>query len=109
MNDIELAELFVAYAKVSAAESELRAKIEQAILNLGESKTIAGVKATYYNPTYGALDYEGCAKKYKAPEEVIARHSTTKVITKWQAVCDEMNYIVPMGELKPARVVVKVE
>lgn len=108
MNEIQLAQLFVDYAEALKVEQELRLNIEEAVLELGESRVIAGVRATYYNPSFGTPDYEAIARNNGASPELIAACSETKVVTKWQKVCDLLNAQIPRdGELKPARVVVK--
>ena len=107
MNATELAQLFVNYAEAQKQLDAMRVQIEAAVLDLGESQKIAGVKATYYNPTI-ETDYEAAARAHGAPQSLIKMHSTTKVTTAWKAVAEEAGADLSAYQTtKPARVVVK--
>jgi len=85
VNEIELTQLFIDYAETQKRAAELRAQIEAAVLERGESANIAGVKATYYKPGFETPDYKTAAKD--APAELVAQFSTTTTTTKWAEVC----------------------
>lgn len=51
MDDIELAKLFVEYKETSSRLTQLRVRIEDAVMKKKESVKIAGVTATFYKPS----------------------------------------------------------
>ena len=102
MNEIELTQLFVDYAETQKRAAELRAQIEAAVLERGESATIAGVKATFYKPGTETPDYKAAA--VNAPAEIVAQFSTTTTSTKWAEVCKAAGIVAAPGAVKPARV-----
>jgi hypothetical protein len=108
MNVIELTKLFVDYAEATKKADELKAQIETAVLEIGESQKIAGVSATYYKPGFEMPDYATAAKNANPAPEIVAKYSTTTTTTKWAEVCKELGIEAQPGAEKPARVTVRV-
>ena len=107
MNAKDLAGLFVEYAEVKEKAEELKAKIEKAVLENGVSVTIAGVKATYYQPSYGTPDYRSAAIAAMPHDFDLSPFTKVTESTSWKDVCEALQVEAPAGEEKPARVVVK--
>jgi hypothetical protein len=111
MDVIQLTQLFVKYAETQTLLNELKAQIETEILARKDSVKIAGVKATYYQPSSGTPKYEEAAIEFigKHPEykAILKEYQTTIVSTKWKEFCGFYNIEAQPGEEKPARVVVK--
>jgi hypothetical protein len=107
MDEIELTQLFVKYAEAKRAMEEWRAKIEAAVLEIGETRKIAGVTATYYKPSHETPDYEGAAKSAMPDDFDISPFSTTTTSVSWKSVCDALFIIPAEGKEKPARVAIK--
>lgn len=108
MNEMELAQLFVDYRAAMDKAAELEKRIQEAVLARQDSQKIAGVKATYYQPSVD-YDYEMAAKAALVPESTIQAFTTMKPVVSWKSVCEAAE--VPLdgyGVEKPARVVVKV-
>lgn len=107
MDAIQLTQLFVEYAETQKKLEELRQQIETEVLALGESQKIAGVKATYYQPSV-ETDYEGACRAAGVSDESITAHSTMKQVTRWAELATAINANVRAFQTeKPARVVVK--
>ena len=109
MDEVKLTQLFVERSQTAAHMKEIDKQIEAAILELGESRKIAGVTATYYQPS-STTDYEGIAKWANAPKELIDRHSKETVTVSWKSVVDDLvigDYPAEFSKDKPARVVIK--
>lgn len=104
MDEIELTQLFVQYAECQRRAAELRTLIEAEVLNRGESKTIAGVKAMYYKAGFETPDYKSAGAN--APEDIIAKYTTVTTSTKWAEVCKAAGIEATPGKEKPARVIV---
>ena len=109
MNAVELTELFVQYKKTADLLAELEEKIKSEVMLLGESQKIAGVKATYYQPSV-RYDYQAACKNMPegALDDVINEHSTVSISTRWAEVAKAAD--VPLADYAedvPARVVVK--
>jgi hypothetical protein len=107
VDQVELAKLFVEYKETQDRLEALRGTIESAVLELGESVKIAGVKATYYQESMD-VDYERASLDHNASEDLISSCSTYKETTSWkkvaEIVCPDLSVYT---EKKPARVVVK--
>jgi hypothetical protein len=107
MNAIELTQLFVKFAETKAALEALQAQIEAEVLTIGESRKIAGVKATYCQPS-DEVDYQAAAKAAGATPDVISKYQTVTVATSWKGVATEVGAdLAQFTSTKPARVVVK--
>lgn len=114
LSEKKLAALFIQYAEAKEKTNALEAKIKEAVLEVGESRKIAGIAATYYNES-NDVDYEGVAKEVEAPKELVDAHSTVKVTVSWKSVVDELredgavapSILEAHTTIKPARVVVK--
>jgi hypothetical protein len=107
MDEIELTHLFVKYAEAKKAMEEMRAKIEAAVLEIGETRKIAGVTATYYKPSHETPDYEGAAKSAMPVDFDITPFSTFTTSVSWKSVCDALFIVPAQGAEKPASVKVK--
>ena len=108
MNEMELAQLFVAYRAAMDEAAKLEKQIQEAVLERADSQKIAGVKATYYQPSVD-YDYEAAAKCANVLESTVQAFTTMKPVVSWKGVCEAAE--VPLdgfGTVKPARVVVKV-
>jgi hypothetical protein len=77
------------------------------VLEIGETRKIAGVTATYYKPSHETPDYEGAAKSAMPADFDLSPFQTTSVSTSWKSVCDSLFVIPAEGAEKPARVTVK--
>lgn len=107
MNEIELTKLFLEYKETADKLATLEARIQQAIIERKDSVKIAGVKATYYQPSV-EYDYEAAARSAGADPVVIASWSTTTTRVSWKSVAETIE--APLDEFaieKPARVVIK--
>jgi hypothetical protein len=107
MNEIELTQLFVDYANAKKRLEELSAQIASAVLEIGETRKVAGVSATYYKPSHETPDYEAAAKTGLYDGFDTSPFQTTTVSTSWKSVCEALGIKPPDGAEKPARVVVK--
>lgn len=107
MNEVELTKLFVAYSEATKTANELKAKIEAAVLERGETTKIAGVTASYYKPSFETPDYESAAKSSMPEGFDVTPFSTITTSTRWKEICESLGVSVPAGAEKPARVVVK--
>ena len=107
MNEIELTKLFVAYSEANKTASELKAKIEAAVLERGETTKIAGVTASYYKPSQETPDYESAAKSSMPEDFDVTPFSTLTTSTRWKEICEALSVVAPAGKDKPARVMVK--
>jgi len=110
VDEIELSKLFVRRAELAKESSALDAKIQEMVVELGESRKMAGVTATYYKPSTEMPDYAGIAKSagLDSDNDIVQMYTTTSYSTKWKDVCEAANLPIPTGTEKPARVVVKV-
>ena len=107
MNEIELTQLFVEYAECNKKSAELKAKIEAAVLERGETTKIAGVTASFYKPSQETPDYENAAKSSMPEGYDVSPFSTVTTSTRWKEICEALGVVAPAGKEKPARVVVK--
>lgn len=107
MNEIELTQLFVEYAECNKKFAELKAKIEAAVLERGETTKIAGVTASYYKLSQETPDYESAAKSSMPEDFDVTPFSTITTSTRWKEICEALGVVAPAGKEKPARVVVK--
>jgi len=108
MDEIHLARLFIQYAEKRNELEFLQHEIESAVLEIGETQSIAGVTAKYFKPSTETPDYKSTAINAKPTQEVIDGFSTkTETVTvKWKEVCAHLGLDVPPGAEKPARVVI---
>ncbi len=107
MNAVELAKLFTDYAETKAKLTKLEEQIQAQVLEIGKSQAIAGVKATYYNPTV-KYDYFLAAMDKRPTPEQIGQFSTTTTTTKWKELAESIGADLKKFEkAEPARVVVK--
>ena len=107
IDEIELTQYFIEYAKTNQRLAELRKLIEGAVLDIGETRKIAGVTATYYKPSHETPDYEGAARRVMPLNFDLTPFSTTTVTVSWKSVCESLFATPEEGAEKPARVVVK--
>lgn len=107
MNEIELTQLFVEYAETTKKSAELKAKIEAAVLERGETTKIAGVTASYYKPSFETPDYESAACEVIPEDFDYSPFSTITTSIRWKEICEHVGVVAPVGKEKPARVVVK--
>lgn len=111
MNDIELAQLFVDYAKLRDQLELTKDMIIKAVLDKRETVKLAGVTATYYKASTGTPLYEEAIAKHigEHPEykEELKQFQTYTVITTWKDACGFFGLTPEPGEEKPARVVIK--
>lgn len=108
MNEIELTKLFVEYKETALKLAEIEKKIQDEVMALAESQKIAGVKATYYQPSL-SYDYQAAAKAANIPDEIIRQFTTITESIRWKEACDFIQAdMARFSETKPARVVVKV-
>ena len=107
MDPKELASLFVEYAEVKEKAEKLKEQIENAVLEAGESVNIAGVKATYYKPSYLTPDYRSAAVAAMPADFDLSRYTIVTESTAWKDVCEALGVSAPVGPEKPARVVIK--
>jgi len=97
MNEIEFAQLFVECAECSKKLAELKSKIEQAVMERGESAKIAGVMATYYKPSYETPDYQYAAKSAMPEGYDLAPYSTTTTVVRWKKFVKILRLRLQMG------------
>lgn len=107
----KLASLFIQYAEAKEKAQALEEKIKAAVLEVGESRKIAGITATYYSEST-KVDYEAACQdalsKELIDEDAIDRHSTRTVSVKWAEVAKENKLdVTAYGTPVAARVVVK--
>jgi hypothetical protein len=107
MNDIELTQVFIDYARTKSNLETYERIIQEEILNRGESAKIAGVTATYYKPTNEVPDYATAAQGSLPSDFDLHPYQKVTVTTSWKTVCDFLGIDVPPGKEKPARVVIK--
>lgn len=108
LTEIELTQLFIDYAETKKRSGELEEKIKEEILGRGKSAEIAGVKASYYKPSFETPDYENFALSNMPSDFDISPYSTTyEPSVKWKEVCEALQLEAPKGSPKPARVTVK--
>ena len=107
LNEIELTKLLVAYSEATKTASELKAKIEAAVLERGETTKIAGVTASYYGPSFGTPDYKSAATSSMPKDFDVTPFSTITTSMRWKEVCEALGVVALVGEESPARVVVK--
>ena len=107
MDEIDLTQLFVDYANTKKYLDELAKKISWAILDIGETRKVAGVTATYYKPSHETPDYEGAAKSVMPPDFDLTPFSTVSTSVSWKSVCDALFIIPAEGKEKPASVKIK--
>lgn len=107
VNEVELAQLFVKFAELRDQIAGIEEKIKAAVLEIGESRKIAGVTATYYKPSHETPDYEGAARSHGLDGFDLSPYTTTTVIVSWKSVCDALFITPAEGREKPARVTVK--
>ena len=109
MDAVELTMLFVNYKNTADALAALEAQITQAVLELEASQKIAGVKATYYQPSL-ETDWEAACKCAGVIDELVEKFTVTKKTVSWAKVA---GIALVDGEgfqtEKPARVVVKLD
>lgn len=111
MDEMKLAEMFIEYRKTEERLEGLRQLITKAVMELGESRKVAGVVATYYKPSR-EVDWESLAKDNGGMPgtDVFRSFTTTKESTKWKDICEYLKVTDKAdsySEEKPARVVVK--
>ncbi len=107
MDEIELTKLFVEYADVKKRAEELKEEIEAAVYDIGETRKIAGVTATYYKPGFEMPDYAAVARTNMPADFDLIPYTTITSTTRWKEVCGYLGLETPPGAEKPARVVVK--
>ena len=111
MDDLELTRWFMQYAELSKQLAEVKAKIEEGVLDRGESVKIAGITATYYKPSQETPDYKGTVENYLQAYPLnkyqLKQFQTVTITTKWKEACEYFIIAPPPGAEKPARVVVK--
>jgi len=107
MDEIALTKLFVEYSEAVQAVKLLRAEIEAAILERGETAKIAGVTASYYKPTFETPDYESAAKADMPGDFDLNPFSVVTTTIRWKEVCERLGVVAPKGAPKPAHVVIK--
>lgn len=107
MDEIELTKLFVSYSEATKTANELKAKIEAAVLERGETTKIAGVTASYYKPSFETPDYESAACAVIPEDFDYSPFSTVTTSIRWKEICESVGVVAPVGKEKPARVMVK--
>jgi hypothetical protein len=108
MDEIELAGMFVEYARLKKEIETIESKITEAVLEKQETVKIAGVTATYYKAGFETPDYQSLAlESGMVDPSTIDKHSTTIVKTSWKDICEELGVEAKGSVEKPARVVVK--
>ena len=107
MDEIELTKLFVEYSENRKKQSILEAQIKAAVLELGETRKIAGITASYYKESMETPDYEAAAREAMPDGFDTQPFSTTFVSVSWKSVCEALGVQGHPGALKPARVVIK--
>lgn len=111
MNDLELAELFIACAKLQIQISEIENKIATAVLERGETVEIAGVRATYKNASE-TVNWKQSAETHLADNPDAGEVPTkTSVSYQYKDFCE--NAGIPEKDLvynapQPARVAIKI-
>ena len=107
MDTVELAKLFVKYSELKKELDEVSATIMNAVLEIGETQTIAGVTAKYYKPSAGTPDYESTAKAAMPDGFDLAEFSSVRTSVRWKDVCEKLGVTAPAGEMKQPRVVIR--
>lgn len=108
MDEIQLTELFVEYKKTKIKLDALEEAIQAEVLRLGDSQKIAGVKATFYQPSR-KVDYEAAAKTKGITDAIVDEFSTIKKIIKWKEVAEAVKAdLTAFTVEEPAHVIVKI-
>jgi len=106
MDEIELAKLFTEYAATKNYLQRLEAQIKTAVLEIGESRKIAGVNAKFYAPGFETPDYQAAAQAAMPQGFDLTPFQTGNPVTRWKDVCAALGVEAPQGSERPARVVV---
>jgi len=107
MDQVELTKLFVERAELSKRMNEIDGLITAAVLEAQSTVSIAGIKATYYQPSK-SYDYEAAAKGHPmVNENTLALFTTTRESVSWKGICEHVGIEDIPYEETPARVVIK--
>lgn len=107
MDTIQLAQMFVQRAELAKQLAETDKAIQKAVLELGESQNIAGVKATYYKAGEETPDYESAVRSHPDFKAIdVAPYTTITETVRWKDIANALGLEVH-GAPKAARVVVK--
>lgn len=87
MDAIELTQLFVEAAETRKRLAEVESAITAAVLEMGETQKIAGVKATYYKPGFTTPNYEAAARANLPDYYDLEPYTTVRTSVKWKDVC----------------------
>ena len=107
MDLVQLTKLFVERAELIARMAEIDEQITAHVLEVGETVSIAGQKATYYKPSV-SYDYQAAAEGHPmVSDTTIGLFTTVKEYVSWQKICEHAGIEdIPFTE-KPARVAIK--
>jgi hypothetical protein len=99
----ELASLMLEWERAQRRADELRATIEGAVVQIGETVEVGNVRATYSNPRK-RYDYEAVGAD--APETLVQQYTSTVTKTDWRKlVLDGMGIgqdLVPYSQGSPS-------
>lgn len=83
MDARELAMAMLDYEKAQRKADELRAQVEAAVLEIGETQQVGNVKATYRN---GRKSYDYKAAVKDDPGDIVLEYTETKTRVDWRAL-----------------------
>lgn len=109
MNEVELAQTFVSYAKTRDILEALEREIVKQVKFRKSTVKLAGVTATYYKPAE-YLDYEKGGRENATPEQIKTFTVTPDApppFVAWKELCATFGIQAPIKETKEERVVVK--
>jgi len=86
-----LAEKMAEFEDLSIKLQMLEDEIASEVMELQASQQVGRVKATYYPQGRGKWDWESCAKTLEPDDELIEKHTETKVTVKWNKIVDELD------------------
>lgn len=109
IDETVLAQHFVELAQLKKREAELEKLIAGYVLEIGQTRKIAGITASYYKAGFETPDYEGAARSAMPAKYDLGPFSTTKVTVSWKSVCEDLAIIPAPGSPKPASVKIKYE
>ena len=107
MTELELTQLFVEAAELKARLNEIETQITEAVLEIGETRKVAGITATYYKPGFATPDYESAARAFGLSAEQLAPYTTVRESVKWSDACKDFGIVATPGAPKAARVAIK--
>ena len=86
MDARQLAMTMLEYEEAQRCADELRAQIESAVLEIGETQQVGNVKATYRT---GRKNYDYAAAAAEVPDTLIEEYTKVKTTVDWRKLALE--------------------